>query len=477
MVHTLLVGKLDLPAAFSWLMVPWRELSVAIALIASAAAPAFLIATAGIWEAAAGAVRLADAGPASDRSIVVDSPAFFTRDATIAADRAVRASLDELDGYGDIRRTLASFPAARGTAARAGGDTIGVALRLVNHTGAIDAITPVDALEGRPQGVWISQWLADEAGLVPGDQIVSLECGAEETDQTCARTLPEAALTVVGIYRTLWDEERSAAGLRVIPGIEPALIPQFNHVFNLPNYALLLATDELMEDLRVPGTVRWAASLDRPIEGATELSERVRSFRILETRMTLSPGLTDPLGALAAGQGRTETSTTLPATLAATVAALATLDQPFQSVLAGGVALGLAAMAVGAAFTVIRRSKEFRLLAGEGDRWPDFAKRAAGQLIAPTLVGTVIGIAAAFAVGRSGTWQGAADRSLRGGSTAGGVTTQSVTGAVSFASIDMTAIVAVAIIGIGIGALVTGLMGERALALPLPPPKWPEPSW
>jgi hypothetical protein len=443
-------------------MVPWREFSLAIALIASAAAPAFLIATAGIWEAAAGdeiAVRLADAGPATDRSIVVDSPAYFTRDTTTTADRAVRASLDELDGYGDVRRTLASLPADRGSAATETGDTIDVALRLVNHTGAIEAITPVVALEGRPQGVWISAWLADEAELSLGDQIVSQECPADESDPSCLRTLPEAPLTVIGIYETLWDEEGSPAGLRVIPGIEPALIPRFIRPFGDPNYALLLATDELMEDLQAPGTARWSATLDRPIEGVAELRERVRSFRALENTIATGRSLTDPLGSLAAGQGATDISTTLPTTLAATLDALATLDQPFQSVLAGGIALGLAAMAAGAAFTVMRRSKEFRLLAGEGDRWPDFARRAAAQLVAPTLVGTIIGISAAVAVGQSGTWQGSSASAASGGSA----TEDRVIDAVSLGSIDMPSIVLVAIVGIGLGALVTGFMGQRAL--------------
>ena len=462
MMHTLSVGKLDLSATFSWLMVPWRELSLAVALIASAAVPAFLIATAGIWEAAAGdeiAVRLADAGPTTDRSIIVDSPAYFTSDATIAADRAVRAGLDELEGYGDVRRTLASFPAERGSATRAGGNTIGVALRLVNHTGAIDAITPVDALEGRPQGVWISRWLATEAGLVVGDQIVSGECPADNADQPCVRTLPEAPLTVVGIYETLWDENRSSSGLRVIPGIDPVLIPQYNHVFGQPNHALLLATDELMEDLRAPGTARWAASLDRPIEGMSELQERVGSFRALERRVTLAPSLIDPLRDLSRGEGRTEVSTTLPATLAATVVALATLDQPFRSVLVGGIALGLAAMAAGAAFTVMRRSKEFRLLAGEGDRWPDFARRAAAQLVAPTLVGTIIGIVAAVAVGQGGIWRGSSNSAT----SSDPAIESRISDSVSLASIDMTAIAIVAVVGIGLGALVTGLMGQRAL--------------
>lgn len=438
-------------------MVPWHHLALAVALIASAAAPAFLIATAGIWKAAAAdeiAVRIAQAGPATDRAIVVQSPAFFASASSLDADQVMTEELNALDGYGSLQRTLVSNTSTRGAAITPAGRQINVAVRLLSHTDALASVTPVAALDGSPQGVWISSWMADFADLGLGDQLVSGACFEVPVDSPCVDDIPRTPITIVGVYETLWNPERSPEGLDVIPGLAPALIPQYLNIFGLPTYALLLTTDVLMEDLQLAGTASWAVTLDSPIDGFAALEDRVRSVRQLERNVTATNRLGRPLEALAAGQGPPEVNTTLPDTLASTVAALRMLDQPFQSVMVSGIGLGLVAMAAGAAFMVVRRSREFRLLAGEGDRWPDFAKRAAQQLAAPTAVGTALGVALAVVIGRTGA--------------AGNARSVSTDGlgpslADHLASVDGSAVVLVALAGIGVGAMVIGFLGERAL--------------
>ena len=436
-------------------MVPWRQVALAVALIASAAAPAFLIATAGIWKAAAAdeiAVRIAQAGPATDRTIVVESPAFFTAATSLDADRVISDELAAIDGYGSVQRTLVSNTSTRGAAVTPEGRQINVAVRLLSHTDALASVTPVATLDGSPQGVWISVWMADFADLGLGDQLVSGACFEMPIEDPCFDDVPRTPVTVVGIYETLWNPERSPEGLDVIPGLAPALIPRYLNPFALPNYALLLTTDVLMEDLQVAGTASWTATLDSPVDGFAELQDRVRSVRQLGRNVSGTNRIGRPLEALSAGQGPPEVSTTLPDTLTSTLSALRTLDQPFQSVMVSGIGLGLTAMAAGAAFMVVRRSKEFRLLAGEGDRWPDFAKRAAQQLAAPTAVGTALGVGLAVLVGRTGV----AGRTAR--TDAPGPTLPE-----ELASVDGSAVVLVAIAGIGVGAIVIGVLGERAL--------------
>lgn len=444
----------SLATALAWIMVPWREMALAVALIASAGAPAFLIAAAGIAKAAAAdeiAVRVAQAGPATDASIIVESPAFFTSESSLNADRAISSELTRIDGYGAVRRTFLSNTSTRGAATTTAGRQIDVSIRLLSHTDAIASVTPVVSLDGSPQGVWISSWMAEFAELGLGDQLVSGACLEVPIDTPCIDDVPRTPITVVGIYETLWNPERSREGLDVIPGLAPAVVPQYLSIFGLPNYALLLTTDVLMEDLQVSGTASWAVSLDAPVAGFPELQGHVRSIRQLERNVTATNRLVRPLETLSAGQGPPAVNTTLPDTLASSSTALRTLDQPFRSVMVSGIGLGLAAMAAGAAFMVMRRSREFRLLAGEGDRWPDFAKRAAQQLVAPTVVGTALGISLAiFIPSLEHAGSGGADEFRASLSD-------------HLASINISAVIAIGLAGVGIGALVIGFLGERAL--------------
>ena len=103
--------------------------------------------------------------------------------------------------------------------------------------------------------------------------------------------------------------------------------------------------------------------------------------------------------------------------------------------------VGLAVMVAGALFAVQRRWLEYRLLAGEGDRWPTTTLRSILQLVAPVLVGTALGVGIGAVVA---TWLGPAT-SLR------------------LDVVDLLAVAVVAGIGLILAALATGFAAQRTL--------------
>ncbi len=432
----------DRRAIAAWLAVPWRDRALLFALMAAAATPAFLIASADLWRSAAAdeiARRVMVDAPATDDEVVVETPAWLRPDEVMAADDAARTVFDEADSLGPARRTVVLPPSPRDVLETDEGASIRVPLRLVHHEGAdTDLDLTANVTTDGGIGIWISTWLAAEFGLAAGDRLTSRECVDVPADR-CVRTVPADGFTVLGVTDPLWREPGDQGPVATVDGLDAALVPQFIAPFGLPNFAIVFVDEPTMADLGVQASMVWRAEREEAIDGLRSLESATAEIRTIERRFVQTPSVAGPVAELAAGAGAVDVRSTLPTSLATTRSLIADLDQPFAAARLAGVALGLAACAAGGVFVVARSRREFRLLAGEGDRWPEFAGRAVAQSVAPAIVGTVLGVVLALVVAEAELGVG------------------------RFDALDLRPILVVAVVAVAGNALATGIAGERSL--------------
>ncbi len=444
-----------------WLLVPWRDAVLIVALISATATPAFLVATAGVWRVgAADAITelLVAEGPDSDRLISVETEAFFAAEPTQAASQAVSQRLSEVPGTGTPVRTLST---PRGLATTGPDEPpLTVPVRLVNHGGAIETVDYVRHLPDEFFGAWISDWMAERYDLQIGDTFAYIS--SAEPEVAGAETVPGGAvpggavaeLLIVGIYEKVWTEDGSLPpsdrGIDVeefLDGIPPGLVPTYLTPFRAPSFALVFVDDPTMESLGVTGTARWTTEIVETPQTRQDLGDVVGEVRSLERSLVRDEGIRSAIE-LQSGPGRSTPTviSSLPTTLNAVDRQLDTLAQPFRATQAAGASIGLFVMIGAAAFAVSRRRQEFALLAAEGDRWEHFAGRAAMQFVAPTVAGTTIGLGLATVAGaRLGPSAAAIDLSA------------------ALDTLDWERAVVLAMIGLVVASAVTGLIGQRSL--------------
>ena len=444
-------------AGLRWLLVPWRDLTLVVALIGAAAAPVFLVATAGLWRAGAAdeiSQLLISTGPDSDRLLTVETNAFFTQEGTAAADQAVTARLADIEVAEPAIRTLST---PRGLVANGrDGAPLPTPVRLVNHDTAIQTIDYVRHLPDEFEGAWISGWLAEKYDLQLGDTLVYFSDA--EPEQPGAEMAPggggTAEILVVGIYEQLWTEEggvpASDRGVDLdafVDTLPPELVPSYVSPFQAPGFSLVFVDDAVMADAQVSGTARWAAPISTPPATLSELTSLVGEVRQLERAIARDVALTSGLEAQAAIRPASPTVvSTLPQTLSRVRQRVATLNQPLLSGQIAGASIGLLVMVSAAAFAVARRRNEFALLASEGDRWEQFAGRAFLQLLLPTVAGTAVGLGLAALAGATV-----------------GPSADSLAFAAAFSSLDVARSAAVALGGLVLASVASGLLGERVL--------------
>ncbi len=397
-------------ALVRWLLVPWRDRQLLLALVGSAAIPVFLVATADLWRGGAADVIteiLVEDGPSSDRTVSVETNASFSRVPSDEADRAVSERLASLPGSPVVTRTMSTPRGRIGN----GFDTpaLTVPARLVNHDGAIETIDYVRHLPDEFEGAWISNWMAERFGLELGDTLVFYSDA--EPEEPGAEVAPgggaAAAILIVGVYETLWTEDetipRSERGIDLgvfLDSLPPALVPRYLSPFQAPSFALVFVDDRAMADLGVTGTVRWSAPIATAPSTLDELTAAVGDIRSLERSLVRDETIRDALDAQAGvDPAAPVVLSTLSRTLAVVEDRVASLDRPLRSTQVAGAAIGLLVMVGASAFAVSRRRHEFALLAAEGDRWEHFAARALGQLAMPTAVGAAIGFTGAALAG------------------------------------------------------------------------------
>jgi len=410
-------------AWWRWIVRPWRSVGLVTALIASFALPAFMAASADVF--------LVAAADSITRQVLVDDPDGL--DVTVVAegrldptavqdlDDAVRAQIADVGRLADPRRIVYADVQLEPLASDGETPAIGPAGRVVATEGAIDALDVIEGDRGA-DGVWISERTSQRFEL-PAGTVISID---------------GTPIAVAGVFANLWEGDRAPFW----DDLPAPFVPRFSRVFSGPVSEVMFVPEAELLALGGNGLVRWDAELTDPPDAYSELSRQANRTRGIDRASTDDA---DMAGALAGfvGQGGPTPN------LASGVFELrdridrvvAELEQPIATTAIGGIALGLLVTAAGAAFAVRKRETEVRLLRADGDAAWQFAARAVIQLVAPAVVGVVLGVAAAwFLVAVPG-----------GGSPPDpGV-------------IDTASIAVVAVIGLAVAAAITAVAATRVL--------------
>ena len=421
------------------MLAPWAELTLIAALIAAAAAPAALIAAGDHWRVAAEdevALSILDGQDVDDIGIDLSIESTIDRAAIDSIDPLVRNELSELSRLGSIRRLTYTLP----TVARVD-DQVLTQVRVMSTEGALAAAGIPSDNPG--DGVWISQWLADRFELEAGD-ILGVEASLDE-DSAVNDVVPGGGTAlefpIAGIYETIWQEE--PGGLAPFWDALPrTVIPRWIGPFRAPNFTLVLTDEATLGDSRLTGFVRWRAPVDDVPVTFDESRQLELGYRLLESELSQPGTLRDRFLDLSAPQGQGPVvATAYDEAMSEIRRAVRRIGPPMRASQATGVLIGLVTVAAIGVVLVDRRRNEYRLLAGEGERWIRLAVRTAVQTILPFVLGTGAGVVLGSLVARVLGPEGRAE----------------------LAAVQWSWIIGVAVIGWLLGAVLAGLLGQATL--------------
>lgn len=386
-------------------MSPWSDLTLALALVAAAATPPLLMAAAGAWESEAAnqvVAALTETTTRSRAGLTVSLGAVFDSTALVEADTTLRSRLEDVKGLATATTSFYTFR-GRFSVDGASGST-GFPVRLLDRPGAVQAIT---VLEGPVEGgtVWISSWLAELSGAGPGATI-RFEADAEP-ETPGAEVAPGGGasvdLVVAGVYEPLWSVEGEPPG-GYWEGVPSDLLPTFVGPFNEPGFELLVLEPAALDGSGLAGEVRWEVPLSSIPVTLPDLRRLVADYRDLESAAILDPALAGALARLAGPRPPVPRfDSDAPGLLEDADKTVLALRAPLRATRITGIVLGAGVMVSAGAFLVRRRRREYRLLAGEGERWVHIGARALAQLAPFAVVGTLVGggagLAAAMVLG------------------------------------------------------------------------------
>ncbi|MDH3755498.1 MAG: hypothetical protein OEU32_16660 [Acidimicrobiia bacterium] len=437
------------PAAGSWwrwLRVPWSEWALAAALVAAAAAPIFIVVGAGAWRSAAEdrvAAQLSSRASLRESGVDIQVEVLFDADAVSRTDAALRAELDAVDGLGVPERTLYTL---RGRLdSEAATSTIGIPVRLLARPGALDAVDVVERSESSDDGVWISSWFAERYGIGVGDR-VTFEAGFvgdEAFNDSVEGGGTIGAFDVAAIYDPIWSVDGAPPG-GFWAEVAPELVPTYVNAFRAPGTALVLTDEATLAASSLTGVARWEAAatgLPATLDGLEALDVR---YRALERSLVQGSELSDALVQIATTAGaRARLTSSLDETVAEAGAAAARLGGPISSARTVGLVIGFGTLVAAGAFFVDRRRNEFRLLAGEGERWLRLGARVGLQLAPVALAGAIVGAVGAAIV--AGVFGPAAGVSLDG--------------------VPWRDVLIVGLVALAVEAVTAGIQGQRTLGM------------
>ncbi len=434
-----------IPAWMRWLMVPWSEITLAVALVAAAASPALLSTASDVWDASA-SDRVTDGVTAQttpdQAGVEVRMEVVFSgSDDFLAAREVVRSRLSRINALAEPTSTFFTLP---GPVSVEGDRSTTETARLLARPGTTEAVTILEHDSSVGDGVLISSWFADQTGSEIGSTInfesQALHDSSEDTDHAPGTGI-SASFLVSGIYEPLWSPQQLD-----LPDywddLDPALVPRYLGPFQSPSFTLVIMDQPTLAASGIPGWALWKA----PVEVMPATYDAVRNlgseYRSLEASFvsdaTMSAAVADLAGTAPRG---VQVDTGLFDAMNVIEDAIAQLDEPLALVRAVGVIVGLLVMGAVGVFLVDRRRTEYRLLSGEGERWWRISRRVAAQLTAPVAVGTAVGAALGVLIARL---SGPAD-------------------ALEWGSVRVVSLVVFALVALTVASVVVGFAAERTL--------------
>jgi hypothetical protein len=380
-----------------WLGVPFADRAFLLALIVATAVPTFLVAAASHWERAAGddfVQRLVGDEDLVDLGLSVTVESLFAgEDVVASADAAVRSVMSEAQ----LEAPTRTMSTPRALALDADLAPVGVPVRLISRPGALESLEVVDEQPGATGGVWVSEWFASKFGFAVGESLI-MESSLEPDDPGAEAAIgggPKVELPIVGIYATVWEVDGSAPPDYWRSVTPPGIVPVFIGPFNQPGFALFVTDAATMARSGIVGSVRWDAHVTERPSSMRDLEDLAARLDFVELSLGTAPNVVAALEAQSPGPVDVNAESRVPAILGEARAAADVLSQPIGSTRVAGITIGLVMMVAAGLFLVRRRRTEFRLLAGDGERWPRFAIRTSGQIAVPALIGAGLALLAA----------------------------------------------------------------------------------
>lgn len=388
-------------AGVRWFALPWRQWTVAVAIIASTAAPIALAASADLWltgEQDNLTELVLESASLVDNGIDVKLEAAFLPEPLALADRQLVDSAGAISELGDVTRTVYTLPGLLAIAPAAPGElvrNVGPSGRLFARAGALDNVTIIEQLDDISRGVWISTDFAAKHELALGDGL-GFEAGAivdEQWNDIVQGGGESSIFRIVGLYEPLWSDAVSPDHESYWAGVPPELIPRFLDAGIGSSSELVLAAEPTVLDSGLTGVARWTAPLSRWPADFAGLRSLEADLGRFETDLIGSSPLADAmLGLATEAQPSPRLTSAIDDTTDLVRLAADRLVDPLRSARSVGTIVGLLAMAAVGVFFVERNRVGFRLLVAEGAGTIRIGLRVAAMLAVPVGVGAGVGL-------------------------------------------------------------------------------------
>ena len=360
---------------------PWRSPGLIVGVIGAFTIGTALVTSGALYgEAAVNKVAAAGMQPVSllTAGLDVRIEAAVNPDRFEELDDAIRDRIASSGFLADPTLTL--YSVADGTVGLVEGIGDGRRLRLLSRDGALDEVEPV-ASDPSIVGAWVSESFAGRVDADVGDILVV-------TNNVFLVELP-----IAGVYADVFPAGPSDDWSELPADLGPLFFPLTGTV----NTETVIVPRDVMLDSGAVSWMRWQAPLaTRP----TTLAQTRAAERVVSTfDSSLLRSEADLLTAVTGGPDPVMTTLSdLPDVRSEVDRAAASLSEPLTTIRWAGVALGLAIVAAAANFASTLNAGIFRVLLSDGDSPARVGVRTAAQLTIPAVLGSVLGVALAFAV-------------------------------------------------------------------------------
>ena len=157
----------------SWIVVPWSDLTLLIAIAVAAAAPTMLVASADLWRTAAqDGIAATTSGQANLalNGIDIAIEADFSVEPVRAAHDDVVSAVNRIAFLSAPDRSVYTLPGVISIGSPPL-RTVGPQVVLFADARALESVDIVDLGTDADEGVWVTTWFAERHGLEVGDLV------------------------------------------------------------------------------------------------------------------------------------------------------------------------------------------------------------------------------------------------------------------------------------------------------------------